>query len=221
MTLLGVAVGKIAGAVVGSVVSGLVTTAFADDSSEQSASARDRDRGALINTASTVEPLPRIVGFRRVGGAYFLKDLREDDPSKLLLGIAVGEGEIEAFDQVLLDGVPATDSKFAGLVTIEYHTGTDTQAASQLLLAALPSKWTANHQGKGVAYAVLELKQDSTAFANGLPTVTFDVRGAKMKDPRDSVTRFSPNPAIAIRDYETFQSTPAPIGAGDRPRRRD
>jgi len=196
-------VGKIVGAVVGFAVSGLVTSALADDSGSQSASARERDRGALINTASTVEPLPRIVGFRRVGGAYFLKDLRENDSSKLLLGIAVGEGEIEAFDQVLLDGVPATDAKFNGLVTIEYHTGSDTQAASALLLAALPSKWTANHQGKGVAYAALELTQDPTAFANGLPTVTFDVRGAKMKDPRDAVTRFSPNPAIAIRDYLT------------------
>lgn len=62
--------------------------------------------------------------------------------------------------------------------------GTDTQAADARMIALFPSLWTSAHQAKAVAYIVVEMTYDETAFPNGLPTVTAVIRGAKIFDPR-------------------------------------
>ena len=51
-------------------------------------------------------------------------------------------------------------------------------------------------------YVYVRLKYDSNAFS-GLPTVTADVRGRTLFDPRDGQTRYSNNAALAVRDYLT------------------
>ncbi len=65
--------------------------------------------------------------------------------------------------------------------------------------------WTTVHRGRGTAYVYLRLKWDSTIFSNGLPNVTFDLEGRKVRDPRLSPTAsaYSDNPALCLADYLT------------------
>jgi hypothetical protein len=158
--------------------------------------------GILLNTASNVAGIPVIYGTRRVGGTRVFTEVSGASNEYLHLLIVLGEGEVSAAPQVYIDNVPITDAKFAGLVSSTLYTGTDTQAAYGTLIAALPTKWTAAHQGKGVAYLALQLKYATTAFG-GFPTITADVQGKKVYDPRSGLTAYSNNPALCIRDYLT------------------
>ncbi|MCX8530404.1 MAG: phage tail protein, partial [Rhodoluna sp.] len=61
-------------------------------------------------------------------------------------------------------------------------------------------KWTSVCKLSNCAYLYVKLKYDRNAFS-GLPTITADVRGRTLFDPRDGQTRYSNNPALVIRDY--------------------
>ncbi len=203
---------RVVGAVVGAAVSGVATSVLADRDQDRrrgpapvSNAVEARARGQAVTITAVDEPIPVPYGFcTNVPAQIVYRDVAGGSANDYLYLVAiVGEGEIEGFDVTYLDGTASTDAKFAGLVTVEYHTGAAGQAASALLLADLPAKWAAADVGGGLAYAVLKLKRDDTAFPRGEPIVTFDLRGRKLKDTRDGVTRFTPNPALAIRDFWT------------------
>lgn len=85
---------------------------------------------------------------------------------------------------------------------VEWHPGTETQAASPYLLGVAPGRWTAAHQLKGIAYVVLTLDLDDSRFQNGLPQdLAFDVSGKPLLDPRTGVTVWSDNTALCIYDW--------------------
>lgn len=158
--------------------------------------------GLLSNTASNVAGIPVIYGTRRVGGTRVFTEVSGANNEYLNLVIALCEGEVGAISNIYIDGVVSTDPKFAGFLTATAYIGTDTQAADPTLIAAVPSEWTSAHQGKGVAYIALQLKFSTTAFS-GFPTITADVQGKKVYDPRTTTTVYSNNPALCIRDYLT------------------
>jgi len=202
--------GVIVGSGIGLVVGSGVTSALAPSPKRpeaqpevQSQQFESLARGALVNTASNVEPLPVIYGTRRKGGTRVLTEVTGDSNQFLHLVMALGEGEVSAIRTVYLDDVASTDSRFSGLVTIEKYVGADAQAASAAMVADLGGKWTSAHQGKGIAYLYLKLEWSETAFPTGLPVITADVEGRTVLDPRTSVTAFSNNPALCIRDYLT------------------
>jgi hypothetical protein len=122
---------------------------------------------------------------------------------RLHLIIIWGMGEIQAVNQLYLDDVPITDPRFNGFAYYENYTGTDTQAASSALISSLPTKWTAAHQLRGLAYSYIRLDWSETVFPRGKPNITADIRGKRVLDPRDSTTKFSNNPWLCIRDYLT------------------
>lgn len=62
-----------------------------------------------------------------------------------------------------------------------------------------PDLWTNSHRGEGIAKLMVVFDYDETAFPNGVPSVTVIMRGAKVYDPRDGVTRWSENPAVLAR----------------------
>lgn len=166
--------------------------------------------GALINGISTVDPIPIVYGTRQVGGTRILREASGASNEFLHCVYVLSEGEIEAIDTVYLDNVASDNARFSGLVTIEKYLGTDDQAASSALIAALdegspsPGLWTTDHRGRGVAYIYVKLQYNQDAFY-GLPTVTADVRGKKVWDPRvagsPSTIAHSDNPALCILDY--------------------
>lgn len=157
----------------------------------------------LVNIASNIAPINVVYGSRKVGGTRIFADVTGTSNEYLHMIIVLCEGEIQAINTVYLDDIPSTDPKFSGFVTVEKFLGTDTQAACATLIAALPSKWTSNHRGLGIAYLYVKMKYDRTVFPKGLPTITADVDGKKVWNAATSTTEFSHVPAWCIRDYIT------------------
>jgi hypothetical protein len=81
--------------------------------------------------------------------------------------------------------------------------GTASQATDAYLLATIPSKWTSADRLRGLAYVTVTLDLEDQRFQGGPPALTFEVRGRKLFDPRDSGTRWTDNPALIVRDYLT------------------
>lgn len=196
-------IGGAAGLVAGGVANLAVQTVLGtmSPSRSQSALASAQAQGILINSQSNVDPIGVIYGRRRVGGTRVFIEVSGANNEYLHVVLVLAEGPVAAIDNVYLDDVLSTDSKFAGLLTISKHLGTPGQVADAALTAAVP-KWTSVCTLSNCAYLYVQLKYDSNAFS-GLPTFTADVRGRTLYDPRDNQTRYSNNAALAIRDYLT------------------
>lgn len=198
------------GMIAGGIASSMVKSALAPNPSSSSGvssspaatlSQPEAARGLLLNTSGNVAPIPVIYGARRVGGPWALPPTVSGSGNMYLnMVVVLSEGEIEAIDEVYLDGVAVTDGRFSGLVTLEKYLGTDGQTACPTLMTELPALWTSAHRLAGVAYVYLRLRYDSNAF-HSLPTVTADIRGRKLYDPRSGLTAYSTNPALMVRDY--------------------
>ena len=196
-SFIGGAVGLVAGGVANLAVQGLVGSNA--PSAGQSALSSAQAQGILINSQSNVDPIPVIYGRRRVGGTRVLIEVSGTSNEYLHLVVVLSEGPVTAIDNVYLDEFLTTEAKFAGLVTVNKHLGTPGEAADAELTASVP-KWTTDCKLSNCAYLYLKLKYDSNAFS-GLPTITADVRGRTLYDPRDGQTRYSNNAALAVRDY--------------------
>lgn len=121
------------------------------------------------------------------------------------------EGEIESVI-IYLNDTATSHEVWEDKVTIENYMGTDTQEASPGFLAALAKTyvpasavkfWSTDHRLLGIAYSYIKLEYDSNIFAGGLPTISAQIQGRKILDLRDSVVRWSDNPALVIYDYMT------------------
>ena len=102
-----------------------------------------------------------------------------------------------ASDESLLKQIQSTQE----LVSFELKKGAEGQEAS-VLLGASPL-YTDNHRGFKVAYLAIKIGFDRDVFPSGIPTVTCDVKGVKVYDPRDGSTAWSDNPSLCLLDYLT------------------
>ena len=179
---------------------------------EQEIDLANFDRGLKLNNTSNVAPIPVIYGRARVGGSEF-RAVHGNDNEKLLRCMVLSEGEIDSVENVYINDRLSTDTSttptLASKVTIEVKTGTQNQASSNMMMNF--SQWNTNFRGKGVAYIVTRLVYDKDVFASGLPTITCDVKGKKVYDPRinshsqtdQSTWAWSENPALCILDFLT------------------
>ena len=196
-SFIGGATGLVAGGVANLAVQSLIGSN--SPSSAQSALSSAQAQGILINSQSNVDPIPVIYGRRRVGGTRVFIEVSGSSNEYLHLVLVLSEGPVTAIDNVYLDDVLSTDVKFTGLLTVTKHLGTPGEAADAALTADVP-KWTSACKLSNCAYLYIKLKYDRNAFS-GLPTITADVRGRTLFDPRDGQTRYSNNPALVLRDY--------------------
>ena len=196
-SFIGGATGLVAGGVANLAVQSLIGSN--SPSSAQSALSSAQAQGILINSQSNVDPIPVIYGRRRVGGTRVFIEVSGSSNEYLHLVLVLSEGPVTAIDNVYLDDVLSTDAKFTGLLTVTKHLGTPGEAADAALTADVP-KWTSVCKLSNCAYLYVKLKYDRNAFS-GLPTITADVRGRTLYDPRDGQTWYSNNPALVIRDY--------------------
>lgn len=67
------------------------------------------------------------------------------------------------------------------------------------ILAAFPSMWVAQNTVQGVAYMLAKFTYSDTSFPTGAANLTVVVRGAKLYDPRTTLTAWSENPALMMR----------------------
>ncbi len=86
-----------------------------------------------------------------------------------------------------------------GLVRIKFHNGDDAQAADTDLVSEI-GQWTTAHQLKGVSYVYWRLEFNQKIFS-GMPNFACELKGKKVLDLRDSVTKFSDNGALVFNDW--------------------
>jgi hypothetical protein len=100
-----------------------------------------------------------------------------------------------------LNQYAATDGSGLAFVHWEKKLGAPGEPAFPGLIAQVPSQWTVNHRQDGCASCYVRLKWDATLFPNGMPTITFDILGKPVFDPRTGLTAYSENVALCLRDY--------------------
>jgi hypothetical protein len=88
----------------------------------------------------------------------------------------------------------------AGKVALYVHLGSDSQT-HDTNLAAVTTKWTSAHDGRGICYLVLRTDADQDYFSGGVPEVAVTVKGRKVYDIQAAATQYSADPASCIRDY--------------------
>ena len=188
----------------------------------------------LANAPSNTAPIPVVYGARRVGGTRIFMGTSngyDDDGivqthnAYLNMVFALCEGPISEITAVYLNNVeawPNKDPRFEIHNTggtnkefcyIEPQVGTEDQTVSQELkyVAGFGGgtwSWTDDYRLRGVAYVYVRLQYDPETWASGVPTVSVDIKGKRVQDPRQTATsdglpieRFSNNPALCIRDY--------------------
>lgn len=164
-------------------------------------------QGALINSMSNVDPIPPLYGRRRIGGTRILAWVGGFNPANNLLMVVIvwGEGPISAVSEIYLDGVALSGGFFQQYANATHYLGTDGQLADQGLVANIgdAAAWNQGCTLSGIAYSVVNMSYIRDKFPGGMPTVTADVDGRVLYDPRTGLTAFSRNPALAIRDYLT------------------
>ena len=160
-------------------------------------------KGILVNKQGNTHYIPVVYGEQRIDGIIAFMTVTGAKNEYLHIVYVLCEGEIEAIDNVYLDDVLTTDTRFTGFVRVNSYTGTTSQAADADLVSEV-TNWTTAHKLSGVAYVYIRLQWDNDAFTR-LPVISCDVRGRKVKDIRTSpnTTAYSNNPALCIRDYLT------------------
>ena len=211
----------IVGGIVSSVISfGVSAIAGAFTKKPQSGTARFAEQAGqrLSFKRSTIEPHAIVYGRIRTSGPLVFvatSDRGSTVNSYLHMVIALAGHEVEEIETVYLNEDPITldadgwatndayvTSSGTKLVRIKKHLGATDQAADPLLIAGI-TEWTANHRLQGIAYIYLRLEYNQSNFPNGIPDISAIVKGKKCYDPRTTLTAYTNNPALCIRDYIT------------------
>jgi hypothetical protein len=146
-----------------------------------------------------------VYGQARVGGAIVYLVSTGPKNEYLHLVMTVAGHEIESFEEMWFndDKVWDKDTGFTGdygdYVLFNRYLGNQTTVDPVLDLAS--AQWTSAHVLNGVAYAMVRLKYDVDQFAQGLPNISFVIKGKKVYNPITDVTEWTQNPALCVYDY--------------------
>lgn len=105
-----------------------------------------------------------------------------------------------------LNGFVLTNQKYNGYFFLDTFDGSQTTASP---IASGSDDWSSTSILKGVGYVAMSFWYDQDVYVDGLPNVSFKVRGRPVFDPRDtqhnesipSTWDFSENPALCLLDY--------------------
>lgn len=166
------------------------------------------DQGRRVMVRDPISPRRLIYGQIPVSGpiVFWHLDGTNNEYFYLIIVLASHEceelGEIKFEDTVVpLDGAGDATGTYAGYVRIKKFLGIAAGERDTQFEAELPSLWTANHLGKGVARLHVRLKNNPDLFVNGLPTISCMVKGKKVYDPRTATTYWSRNSALVFGDF--------------------
>jgi hypothetical protein len=166
--------------------------------------------GASFAARSPIAAHPIIYGRTRLGGTIVHMETTDGGGTQnkfLHLVVAVAGHEIDGFEAVYFDdaelNIDGTGFAYNQKARIRFKLGTDDQTAFDELVAESQSGWTANHRLRGRSCVYVRLEYDQDTFPNGVPSMSFRVRGKKVFDPRSNTTAWSANPALCLNDYLT------------------
>lgn len=171
-----------------------------------------------------------IYGETRVGGTITFAHVNNNN-QMLHLVVTIAGHEIESVEKIYLDGQevlfgaspdPNWSTGIKDLKTNQtrdayykvyriVNDGNPSNPAIPELVANVPEKWTTLHKQSGRAHVYLVLVWDAVLFPNGLPKISFLVRGKKCYDPRTATTAWTKNSALIIADY--LRNTEYGLGA--------
>ena len=208
---IGAAVGAVAGALAGDLMGGFDTPDYNVTQNAQAV-----NDGILVNQKGMLEEIPVVYGQRKVGGKIVFLATGGDRNKFLYLAVVLSEGEIDSINEVYVDEVLSTDSRFNGRLQVQKFTGSDTQTSSTLLQEA--NGWSANHRLQGLAYLAVraewkKIEDQDDADANpfsGIPKIQAVIKGKKVKSAasagsatyaNETGLAFSNNPADCLLDY--------------------
>ena len=150
--------------------------------------------GTLVNKRSNIAPIPVLYGERLMGGTIVHMSTTGSDNKYLHLVFAIAE-ECSAVTQVLIDDIPWNDSKWGGTIFYEIGLGDHTTQPFPDL-ESKDSNWTSSHLLKGTCCAHVRITWNQEIHS-GIPNVKFLVEGKRLYDPRNTLTLYSTNPALA------------------------
>ncbi len=148
---------------------------------------------AQESTVSSTAPRRIVYGTAVVGGNIVWRVSEETGETQFAIVWAEG---CNAVNTILFDGIDVAPSGlypngyFGGNFRAESFTGlTGSQnLTDSLLISKKPSYWDAFHFFSGCAYSYIFLRFNSTAFPNGFPSVTAEIEGRRIYDPRKDST---------------------------------
>lgn len=185
---------KIDGTVIGPLDgSGFVTSGeFASSRTVSYSTQHVVGAGGFINLPRTPSAV-RLVGWFPGGD--------QDVQYPTILGVSGSVVQIPVGFVGLTVGVTYDAIEYMSTVRVQKHLGVPGEAADAYLMAAVPSRWTADHKLSGYCYLVVTLDLNERRFQGGPPQIQALVRGKKIYDPRTDTTAWSQNPALCIADY--------------------
>lgn len=165
--------------------------------------------GITQNIKQPVTIRRKLYGEARVGGALTFIETTGDD-QYLHLVLTVADHECEELGEVWFDDISippdyldgsgnVISGTFSGFARIKKHLGGAGQVADSDLVSETSADST--FVGVGITYLYIRLKFDRNIFPNSVPVITVFTKGAKIYDPRDATTRWTPNGALFVRDY--------------------
>lgn len=186
--------------------------------SKQKKAIADSTATSTQNVRQAVTTHKVVYGQRRVSGPIVYVGSSQQNLYVHLI-VVLASHRVEAIDEVWFndecipnDALDAngnvTSGKFKDFARIRKVIGTSSQTADSLLVGEVP-EWTVNHRLRGRAYLYVRLKFSQDIYSSGIPNISAVVKGKRVYDPRDSLTKFTCNPALIARDYlsNTFEAT--------------
>lgn len=174
-----------------------ISAVFGGDSGGQSSGAGGTAAVRVTNATVRQSAAPRRLIFGRVKTGGVLAWVGQTGDGRAHLLVALGEGPIEAVENEFFIGEDlSTATQFAGLVSLESHSGAAGKTTNAGLVADFPSERSIYHIGQGIADAVVRYSFNINAFPRGLVLPVFVVKGLQCYDPRTGTTVWTQNPAI-------------------------
>jgi hypothetical protein len=168
-------------------------------------------RGITQTTREPAGTRKIIYGKMRVGGNVVFIAHSGSDNKYLHLAVVFATHYINSYEEVWFNdnkiwtASGGFQDDWGTYVTMDTtKLGTSGQSASSLLTPI--TEWTADHKLSGIAYIAFKLEWNQDKFPQGVPNITAVIKGKRVFDPRTSVTAYSTNPALCLRDYMLDQS---------------
>lgn len=186
--------------------------------------------GKDFSYTNTVGEWQVIYGETRVGGTItFLHTTNTNRDLHVVITIACHE--ISSIQKVFFDDEEivfsnkwathsvrpdgTTNTGFNNKVFMDINYGTSGQSALSSLIIHSGGTWTSTDKQSGRAHVYLMLKWDVTLFPNGLPDISFLVRGKKIYNPITDSTMWEQNAAMIIADFLTDTTYGMGISSSD------
>lgn len=185
------------------------------------------------STISIKQPTPPrqgCYGRARLAGSYMLYEVNPATFAVSVDVLAVGGGRFCGYRQFYLNDdapprfggriISTPDGRYpAPLVHVDWRLGLGVEVAYPFAMSLVPTLWTADHRGDGIASIALYCKETSTvdnqpkAYPSGLPNPSVETDGYPVWDPRDGAQ--DPNDPDSWCAYPVYDPAHT-YAAGDR-----